>query len=291
MESGQPGGFYVCDKCGATAPAGSAPIGANHERPYFLPARGVNSAPKRCNGTQRPVFLGYQFGTDVLLMHIPLRSPFLFDLTRRETRPALLSALNSLANALALTAASELDVDARELQCGIRLQRRAQGDSFADVYIYDTLAGGAGYSRLVGTRFQEIFSAAVERLEACSCDSSCTNCLRTYGNRMLHASLNRHLAIDLAQYSEHGRPPALYDLAVQRQRLAPLKSMLELDEWNVASTGGAAFEIVKAGARHSLILTPSLFDQQSVPAEWQDAIAFSQYDIDNDLPSCLLKIP
>jgi hypothetical protein len=182
-------------------------------------------------------------------------------------------------------------VDARELQCGVRLQRRAQGDSFADIYIYDTLAGGAGYSRMVGSRFDEIFMATVGRLSKCACDSSCTNCLRTYGNRMLHASLNRHLAKDLAQYIQHGRPPELFGLQTQRDRMAPLKAMLELDSWIVSPGNHVAFEIVKAQTRHSLVLTPSLFDQQCVPLEWKGAIAFSQYDIENDLPSCLLKLP
>ena len=138
-------------------PQGLSSFPARHERHYHIAARrGQPRPPSHCTGAGRSVYLGYQFNTDVLLLRTTLSAPFLHDLSDSLAFGALRDALNSLSNGLALTAAGELDIDTRELQCGIRLQRVASGESIADLYLYDTLAGGAGYSSLIGRNFAAI---------------------------------------------------------------------------------------------------------------------------------------
>ncbi len=284
-----PTGFQVCEQCGHTA-LGGQPFTNPHDRYYFVSRRG-QQIPRLCNGVARTVFLGYEFRTDVLLLRTPLVSPFIQDLDSPATWPPLRAALNSLANGLALTAANELDVDPRELQCGYRIQRVASGSALAEVYIYDTLAGGAGYSRLIGDDFESVFAALQERLSHCDCDSSCTKCLRTYSNRMTHDSLDRFLALDLAAYFRTNSPPSLFDASTQRRVLAPIQSAMELDGWDVASIPDGGLAATRADRNARIFAAPSLLDPTAYPASFAGGTVFSAFEVEKDFPSCIGNLP
>lgn len=264
---------------------------ARHLRQYDLPRRrGVSRPSAFCTGQGHLVYLGYQFTTDVLLLRTVLKSPFAHDLSDRSAFGALRDALNSLSNGLALTAASELDIDARELQCGYRLQRTASGESMADLYLYDTLAGGAGYSSLIGEHFAQIFEATCARLAGCSCQSSCTECLRTYGNRLYHHALDRRLALDLADYCVRGAAPALFSAAEQARFASPLREMLEMRGFSIAGAAGLAFNAKGIGGSLNVGIVPTLYDAKALPKSWDDVTVFALRELERDLPSCLNRL-
>jgi ATP-dependent helicase YprA (DUF1998 family) len=285
-----PTAFTVCNRCGF-ATLGNQGFPPRHERHYHIPARrGQQRPPTHCTGPGQMVYLGYQFNTDVLLLRTTLSAPFLHDLSDRLAFGALRDALNSLSNGLALTAASELDIDPRELQSGIRLQRIATGESIADLYLYDTLAGGAGYSSLIGRNFAAIFEATCARLARCTCQSSCSDCLRTYSNRMLHHSLDRHLALQLARYYRDGIAPPLMTHEEQRRHAEPLRDMLEMRGCTVTD---AAPYALRASANGNLIIVgvlPTLHDRASLPVDWNAVVPLTVRELDRDLPSCLVKL-
>ena len=289
LSANGPSGFQICDKCGIVAPSGSV-LQPMHERCYHISNRGQR-APSRCDGQARTVYLGYDFRTDVLLLRTPLQAPFLFDLGNAATWPPLRSALLSLSNGLALAAADALDVDPRELQCGYRLQRTANGSALAEVYLYDSLTGGAGYSRLIGQQFEVVFTEMERRLNACTCDSSCSNCLRTYANRQNHLSLDRRLALDLATYCRTGRAPALFDLDAQFRTLEPLKQMMELEGWVVRTSQRPGYEGSRGANSAWILAIPSLRDPMAVPNELSGATIFSAFELERDLPTCIIKLP
>ncbi len=290
LATGGPTGFQVCELCGHTV-LGGDPFLPRHERHYKIPRRRGQAVPSHCTGRARPVFLGYEFRTDVLLLRTTVDAPFIHDLTQRLAYVPLRDALTSLANALALTATSELDVDPRELQSGYRLQRTGSGAAIADVYLYDTLAGGAGYSRLIGQEFPRIFEATQARLAECSCESSCTECLRTYSNRFVHSSLDRRLALQLAAYCLRGEVPSLFSPGQQRAYSKPLQDMVELHGWSVGGSRDFGFELTRRGRRVTVGIVPALYDTDSLPDSWDSVLAFSVHEIEKDLPSCLLKLP
>lgn len=283
----EPMGFEVCRDCGFVPLAGT-PFPTSHERCYQV-RRGYGT--RRCSGSAAKVFLGYEFKTDVSLLQVPLRRPFVSNLLDAACRAPLQAAAHSLANALAITGASELGIDQRELQCGHRLRNVAGDEAVVDLYVYDTLAGGAGYSRLVGDHFKRIFRVTMERLGACTCGSSCTDCLRTYANRMTHAQLDRKLALDLAQYIISGAAPAIEPPRAQHEQLRPLLSMLRLMGWRTSESRNFGAEIGRPGSVAQIALRPALVDPASVPAHWRGVLQFSAFEIEKDLPSCLLEIP
>jgi len=288
---GGPTAFMVCDRCGYAA-VGTQPFIARHERHYHIAARrGQQRPPSHCTGPGRTVYLGYKFNTDVLLLSATLSSPFLHDLSDRVAFSALRDALNSLANGLALSAAGELDIDPRELQSGFRLQRIASGESIADLYLYDTLAGGAGYSSLIGRNFDAIFDATRTRLARCTCQSSCADCLRTYGNRLYHHSLDRHLALDLADYYHSGSAPAILSHAEQRRHAEPLRDMLAMRGCVVTDTSPFALRAVSAAGQVTVGIIPTLRDPGALPPEWSVVAPLTVREIERDLPSCLVRLP
>jgi ATP-dependent helicase YprA (DUF1998 family) len=67
-----------------------------------------------------------------------------------------------------------------------------------EVFIIDTVAGGAGYARLIGQNVRQVVSRALAIVSECECgeEASCYQCLMTYGNQRDHAVLSRGIARD-----------------------------------------------------------------------------------------------
>lgn len=284
---GQPKGFRVCRDCGHV-PLGDAPF-EPHRRHYRLPS--YVRAGDRCTGQMETVYLGYEFRTDVVLVRTQLSRPFASDIRDPGSAPPVRAACMSLSAALALAAADMLGVDHRELESGYRLRRMDTGESFVELFMYDSIAGGAGYSKAVGEAFEEVFSIALRRLADCDCQTSCSRCLRTYQNRMSHSALDRRLGHELGIYIQTDVAPEIADLVQQRTILGPLAGMLSLAGLQVASSRVCALDVGREGVPTRLHLRPSLRDPDDVPDIWRQGVVFSQFEIEKDLPSCLLKMP
>lgn len=150
-----------------------------------------------------------------------------------------------------------------------------------DIYLYDSLSSGAGYSSLLGNDGapQSILSRSRDILQDCDCDSACVECLMHYQNKAVHRLLDRHCALELLDYAQDGvvrsaireRPEALF---------APLKEalLLEFD---------AQVEIVEDGLHidvnhHELIVRgiPDMVNKKS----WADGLVFWESQLEKGLP-------
>jgi ATP-dependent helicase YprA (DUF1998 family) len=78
-----------------------------------------------------------------------------------------------------------------------------------EVFLYDTLAGGAGFSPQLVVRGQELFETALAFLEICPepCDASCYRCLRSFRNKLDHALLDRFVGAQLVRHILTGEVP------------------------------------------------------------------------------------
>jgi ATP-dependent helicase YprA (DUF1998 family) len=226
-------GFWICEKCGC-ASTDEPPSGA-HQRPYAIePSFALPRAPYRCNGVFQNVFLGHVFSTDLLLLRITVAAPMNTDTRNVVVLRALEDGLYSVAEALRLSASRhpQLDLDAAEFGAGFRIVPTQQGDElYLDVYLFDTLSGGAGYSELAGHHLSEILTSTLDLLENCPahCDRSCESCLRHYHNQHLKNRLDRQLGAHLLRYARFGTPPQEPDIHAQIRALGALKRLLELD--------------------------------------------------------------
>jgi len=280
-------GFVVCKQCGAAYLHGNEPTGS-HARHYLIdpPQRGEN----RCNGTFERVYLGYSFLSDILLLRIPLESPLNLALYDRFERKPLEDALVSLAEAITLAACHELDVDPRELSTGVRFLRAREG-MMADIFLFDTLSGGAGYSNMAGQIFDKVFGRVREIMEECDCDWSCHKCLRYYGNRLSHADLNRYLGLDIWRYIAEGITPAIPTLEQQRRQLDPLAQMLELEGWRRNSAADIPVIVERDGVTHQLGSYPSIIDPNAAQHPLAGrALLFSRYELERNLPGAFSRV-
>jgi len=232
-KKGSDDGFQVCDKCGAAAPTGTGQATrATHQRPYIIDWGRGGQRPPPCDGAFRTAFLGSTFDSDLLLLRVYLRKPVHFNMKSSIARGVLEESLQTLSEALSLSASRHLSIDASEFSAGFRIIPGTEADErIADVYLFDTLAGGAGYSDQAGHAIEEILEKTRTVLATCpaGCDRSCYDCIRHYGNQHSHERLDRGLGLALLGYLWSGKLPRTTDLDAQASRFVGLARMLELD--------------------------------------------------------------
>ncbi len=212
-------GFAICQKCGRDLSdeirkkreesskkrrkGGSASNSENSGIAHSHPMWG-----KDCSVSYEFLHLGHEFRSDLLKIEFDRATspPSLFEKvihygddrtinSDAETDNPGLVFWRSLTYALLAAAAQVIDVPREELD---GLFKPSEGDrkGLADIVIYDNVAGGAGYSRRISDRFEEILERAEEIVKSCTCDTSCYDCLRTYSNQPFHAELNRQVVVD-----------------------------------------------------------------------------------------------
>lgn len=198
-------GYTYCTSCGRIEPSSipGGTLGGAHPKPY------PDDREQECRGgfVSKGICLGMDFITDILLMSLRLEPPV-------RLAPGFLPteiALRTLSEALAAAACDVLGLEAGEVQADFRaaLSDAGQNGFEAEVYLYDTLPGGAGFSRLAGERALEVFRYALQRLSECDCDVSCYKCLRSFKNKFEHDRLDRHIGADLLRYLLDGTRPRL----------------------------------------------------------------------------------
>jgi len=265
-------GFWVCEKCGYATPQ-DPPQGA-HTRPYKIEFGKSGYAANQCNGEFQRVFLGHVFYTDLLLVRLKVLPPLLTNTHDQVALRIIEDALYSIAEGLRIAASRhpQLDLDPAEFGSGFRIVRDPDGDSVAlDIYLFDTLSGGAGYAELAASHLEEVLRDLLQLLEECpsKCDKSCPDCLRHFHNQYLQHRLDRRLGAALLRYSLTGDISIELDVKAQALSLKQLKRLLELDGYDCEGPTriqGAEVPLVvrdkNSGHRLCLGVRPGLIDPE-----------------------------
>ncbi|MFO0608856.1 MAG: DUF1998 domain-containing protein [Polyangiales bacterium] len=225
----------------------------------------------------------------------------------RPGRPAApgRAALTSLVEAVGLAASRSLQIDEGELAGN--WNPVPSGDPYeADVYFYDLLPGGAGYTWQVRENLALVLAAARELVAGCDCASSCYRCLRHWGNQRLHGQLDRHLALALLEAITDARVPAV-DEAARDRALAPLREFLRLrgltardavvDDDGEPVRVPLVVETADGGetwvdVHHALVdvdLRPGAVTRAAT-ARMQPVVALDLWTLDNALPLAMAKL-
>jgi hypothetical protein len=132
----------------------------------------------------------------------------------------------------------------------------------AEIFLYDTLPGGAGFSSSIPARAEELLDQARRLLAHCpgECDSSCYRCLRAFGNRIEHRSLDRHVGVELIDYLLTGVVPEAETKRLQTSAELLFKDLSRLLGGNPDIECKSNAEIVVAGAKY---MAPILCHQKS----------------------------
>ena len=199
-------GYTYCTKCGRieanTDPSPSL-IGA-HRKPYP-----DDDDKLICDGTSptRHIVLGTDFITDIALVSMRVAAP----LKLKPGHSSTTVALRTVSEALAKAASQLLEIEPGELMAEFRPALTPAGISGleAEIFLYDTLPGGAGFSSQLADHGLELFRLALYLMKTCpeNCDASCYRCLRSFKNKFEHSLLDRHVGVELLEYLLNGERP------------------------------------------------------------------------------------
>lgn len=219
-------GFNVCKKCGGADVAEDTDTGNyKFSQPYH------DHRPLcRHDGTVEPnIFLGYEFMTDMFMLDIEYDSNRLVGMSNSEEKAILRSAVTTLHEAMKKAISLELDIDYNEISGGWRPRIKRDGNSHIEMFFYDNLTSGAGYSSLIGTILDKVLIRTRDILNNCECSRSCKNCLDNYYNQRNHYLFDRNLGLQLLDYAELNKYPAKYEKAENDAMLYPLLKLIEED--------------------------------------------------------------
>ena len=279
-------GYDYCTRCGLIEPAssGGSVVVTGHMKPY------PDGRKPQCGGeaTARGVVLGTRFISDVLLVSLKVQQP----LTLRPDYTSTRTALRTLSEALRSSACDLLGIDPSELQAEFRMALTPGGRSGAEaeIYLYDTLAGGAGFAQRAGQLGLKLFDRALSLLRDCpaNCETSCYRCLRSYRNKFDHSDLDRHIGASLLEYLLTGDSPTLDPERAKSSLSLLFQDLTRLGIANVNFERDAEVEVSGVGRLSAPILATLAGERQVVlvlqvpftssvlvPAVWTDAAEYS----------------
>ncbi len=240
-------GFEYCVRCGLIEASHmhTGLLAGAHQKPYPDPE------DQHCPGAvSHHIVLGTDFYSDVALLSLSFGAQVRLPPGASVTGVAL----RTLAEALARAATeSVLEIEAGEIVAEYRpalTEAGVRGEE-AELFLYDTLPGGAGYSREVARQTNDLLKAALTRLEECpdQCDSSCYRCLRTFRNRPDHRQIDRHVGSALLRYLIQGElAPFNRSRIVAAQELLARDLQRSLEGWTFNVEDGTDSIHVRRGS-------------------------------------------
>jgi ATP-dependent helicase YprA (DUF1998 family)/Zn finger protein HypA/HybF involved in hydrogenase expression len=198
-------GYSYCVKCGRIEASSeqSPRLSAPHRKPYPDDREPICEG----NGTTRHIVLGTDFITDIALLSMDVEAPL-------RLKPGLYPtdvALRTVSEAIAKAGSQMLEIEPGELMAEYRpsLTQEGRDGLKAEIFLYDTLPGGAGFSSQLVEHGAELLKRALDIVKACpeNCDASCYRCLRSFKNKFEHKLLDRHVGRELLEYLITGQLP------------------------------------------------------------------------------------
>ena len=199
-------GYTYCTGCGRieASTSKSSTLLGTHKKPF--PDDDINQLCKSRSPTHH-IFLGTDFISDIALFSLNVAPPL--SLSPGDTSTNV--ALRTLSEGLATAACRLLEIEPEEIMAEYRpaLTDGGKAGIEAEIFLYDTLPGGAGFSSQLADRGLELFQLALQIMEKCpeQCEVSCYRCLRSFKNKFEHALLDRQVGIELLKYLLTGEHP------------------------------------------------------------------------------------
>lgn len=194
------------------------------------------------------------------------------------------SAAQTLSEAMVLAAGQLLDVEFNDLKGGYRL-RYSPDKVCVDIFLFDSLSSGAGYSSMLAGRITDLMEETYKVLECKNhCATACHDCLKHYWNQRVQNLLDRHLAKQLLDWSKNKRMANPISYERQLTLIQGIKEMACLED--------AGFDIIferekiygiKDGRKTEIYVHPAMWNKEDkmIP---DGAIAISDKEILNSMP-------
>ena len=270
-------GFDICKKCGAAYPSVLRDELRRKIKPPYK--RDYKNALADCSHSfVNGVVLGDVFNTDLVLFAMEINPN---EVCTLYENPWLKRSSTSLAEAFRLAAVDYLDIDFAELCVGSRI-RYGKTRCFVDIFLYDSLSSGAGYSTMLGNdrALQEILERVRHILEDCTCESACLECLKHYQNKVVHSLLDRHAALDLLDYVTNGTVRNTTHVA-NEPLFAPLIEAIRLEGDISCSLGKRSLRVTTNRNGVTIKAIPDILNKTKEP----DSLVFWERELRHSLPS------
>lgn len=247
-------GFTICSDCGAAVPGDDEDALQKLRKPFRHPQKYFECK----HPAERVVntYLGHQFRTDIVVYEIALDPQLI------NTDPAGLwirSAGQTLAEALVLAGGRLLDIEFSEIKSGYRIRYAYdQQKVFVDVFMFDSLSSGAGYSSALAERTAELFAETKKVLSECpnGCETACYDCLMHYWNQRVHDKLDRFAALQLLDWAETGTMAGAISYVEQSELFKPVNEL------------NSSVEIFGDGMHHYIVCGEKKLRVYAHPAMW-----------------------
>lgn len=264
-------GFNICKKCGGAEVAEKDQSG---EYKISQPYHDNKPLCRHDMTVEENVFLGHEFLTDMFMMDIEYDSKKLVGNLQISSEKAIIySAITTMHEAIKKAISIVLDIDYTEVNGGWLTRNNEDGVTNIEMFFYDNLSSGAGYSNMIGMELDKILSQARKILEECECERTCKNCLDNYYNQGNHHLFDRKLGLQLLNYAEKGVYPEIYLEDEKNKLIVPFKKLIE--EKYPEKTNNI-----------KIIAMPSLLKKQS---NTEDTIYLNRKDLTDWLPNTFME--
>lgn len=278
-------GFTICEDCGAAVPGDDEvalrKIPQPFRHPHIRNARCIHPSDHIIHA-----FLGHQFLTDMMLLEIEL------DPKRVNTKQEGLwidTAALSLSEAMVLAAGELLDVEFNDLKSGYRL-RYTDEKVFVDIFLFDSLASGAGYSSMLTGKVAELIEETYKMLQCkIHCSYACHDCLKHYWNQRVHNRLDRHAAIQLLDWCSKEKMADEIMFEKQLNIVAGIKELAMQDADFVLNNEGNKMWIECGATKKELYVYPAMWAPGSLSIP-RGSIAISDKMILSAMPYAYIQI-
>ncbi|MDR2458015.1 MAG: DEAD/DEAH box helicase [Clostridiales Family XIII bacterium] len=265
-------GFNICKKCGGAEVATSPqPNKSNIIQPYY----DHNNYKNRCthfNSIDTGVYLGYEFLTDMFMIDILYDFKKLVSNNSADEKLIMHAAVTTLHESIKKAISMVLDIDYNEISGGWRPRYKNNNITNVEMYFYDNLTSGAGYSSLIDSYLNEVLDKSEIILKSCDCDRSCNNCLDNFWNQRNHNFFNRHLGLQLLDYARNNKYPDDYDDNEQSKWRQPLENMINDDK---------SISLID----NSIVVIPALLRKKD---DSKSQIFLNPYDLTEGLPNAFI---
>lgn len=272
-------GFTVCKDCGAAVP-GDNQFDLQKIRPPYRHPR----LKTRCSHPDAQIinaFLGHSFLTDMILVEINV-DPRVVN-TKAEAL-WIKSAAQTLSEAMVLAAGYLLDVEFNDLKGGYRL-RYSPDKVCVDIFLFDSLSSGAGYSSMLAGRVSDLLNETYKVLECKNhCETACHDCLKHYWNQRVQNILDRHAARQLLDWCKNKRTAKPIPYERQKLLIGGIKEVALLDEvgFDIAFDDGKIYGI-KGSKKTEIYVHPAMWNAEDIRIPL-GAIPLSDKIIINSMP-------
>lgn len=247
-------GFNICKDCGA-AIVGEEKLNSKIEKPFKNKYKNRNCYHK---DIAEKILLGHSFLTDMVVLEFKIDK----NIVNCDFSEGLWinSAAITLSESILLAAGRLLDIEFNEIRSGYRL-RHDNDLLFVDIFLFDSLSSGAGYSSELANKIEELIEETEELLVDCNCDSSCHNCLNHFWNQKSQRKLNRKLGLELLRYGKNGDISKKIEFEEQLEIVRPLKELLETDSSFKIKGENKEIFIEKDNSKKKIVIYPEMWNK------------------------------